>query len=203
MRWRWLACVALAMAGAADAATPREMLTTVAFETSDKRAALAGTNQALAAAEAMLAANPADRDGLLAKATAIGYRAKLTKSPSDAKTCRQLLEAFVAANPRDPEGQLSLGGWHLDTFDAGFPATLVLAPKKDLGIAAIDKAVALGGNRAFFKGFAAMMRVRLDPGDPIARQLAEQAAAGATLRAGDGKAAQALVRRLLPMGKLS
>ena len=221
MRWRWLvACAAVMLAGAGEAATPRETLVAVAFDAADKQAALAGASQALAAANAILATNPADHDGLLARATAIGYRAKLTHSPSDAKMCRQLFEAFVAANPRDPEGLLSIGGWHLDSVDAGFLTATVLGAKKEIGLADIDRAVALGGNRAVFKGFAALMRVRLNPADPMARTLAEQAAAAPTptpldviakrsaaamlvpLRAGDTKGAQALARRLLPLGRL-
>lgn len=202
------------------AATPRETLVAVAFEATDKPAALAGINQALAAANAVLAASPNDREALLARATAIGYRAKLTHSPSDAKLCRQLIEQLVAANPRDPEAQLSLAGWHLDTVDAGFLTAGILGAKKEIGLAASDRSVALGGDRAFFKGFVALMRVRLDPADPIARALAEQAVAAPTptpldrvakrdaaailvpLRAGDTRAARALAHILLPMGRL-
>lgn len=219
MRWM-LAPLAALLATAAPAATPRETLTAVAFEAPSKPAALAGINQALAGADAILATTPGDREGQLARFTAIGYRAKLTHSPSDAKTAKRLIEAFVAANPRDPDGQLSLAGWHLDSVDAGFLTASVLGAKKDIGLAAADRAVAMGGDRAFFKGFVALMRVRIDPADPVARTLAEQAAAAPTptpldriakqdaaallapLRAHDGKAAGVLARKLLPMGRL-
>lgn len=204
----------------ASAATPRETLAAVAFEATDKKVALAGVEQALGAANAALAASPNDHEALLARATAIGYRAKLTRSLADAKLCRQLIEQLVAANPRDPEAQLSLAGWHLDTVDAGFLTAGVLGAKKEIGLAAADRAVALGGDRAFFKGFVAVMRIRLDPADPLARALAEQATAAPAptlldriakreaaailvpVRTGDTRAARALAHTLLPMGRL-
>jgi hypothetical protein len=81
--------------------------------------------------------------------------------------------------------------------------------------------VALGGGRPFFSGFAAMMRIRLNPKDvATALRLAEQAAAAPAqtaldriakrqaqallipLRAGDGRTAGLLARKLLPFGRL-
>ena len=220
MRWMISCAFALLFAATAPAATPREMLTAVAFDAPTKAAAIGGVNQALAAADAILATAPNDRDGQLARATGIGYRAKLTHSAADAKLARKLIEAFVAANPRDPEAQLSLAGWHLDSVDAGFLTASVLGAKKDIGLAAADRAVAMGGDRAFLKGFVALMRLRLDPADPVARMLAEQAAVAPTptaldriarrdaiavlvpLRAGDPRGAVKLARTLLPMGRL-
>ena len=219
----FILCAAAAIAAVpAQAATPREMLTAAAFQTSDKSAALALVNSAIAASQATLAANPNDHEAQLGQASGIGYRARLTKKPADAKTSRRLFEGLVAANPRDAEAQLFLGGWHLDTIAAGFLATTVLGAKRDIGVACIDKAVALGGNRAFYKGLAAMMRIRLDENDiATARALAEQAAVAPTptpldrivqretvallvpLRSGDGTAAAALSRKLLPFGRIN
>ena len=215
-----LACAAV-IAPASYAATPRDLLTAAAFQTTDHAAALAQVNQALAGADQMLAANPRDREGLLDHAMAIGYRAKLTRAPGDAKLARRLFEQLVASNPRDPEFQLAIGGWHLDAVESGFLATTVLGAKRDLGLAAMDRSVTFGGDRAFFKAFAAMTRIRLDTGDlAAARALAEAAAIAPTptpldrigkrdaiamlipLRAGDGKAAAQLARTLLPFGRL-
>lgn len=214
-------CLLLALAGPLDAATPREMLTQASFQTTDKSAALALINQGLAAAEAMLAANPGDREAQMQRAVAIGDRAHLTRSPGDAKTARHLFEVFLAANPRDPEAHLAIATWHLDTVDAGFFATTMLGAKKDLGLAELDRAVALSGGRPFFTGFAALMRIRLNPNDvATARSLAEQAAAAPAptmldriakhqaqallipLRSGDGRTAALLARKLLPFGRL-
>lgn len=210
-----------AFAGPLAAATPRELLTQASFQTTDKSAALALIHQGLAAAEAVLAANPGDREAQMQRAVAIGDRAHLTRSPGDAKTARHMFETFLAANPRDPEAHLAIATWHLDTVDAGFLATTMLGAKKEIGLAELDKAVALSGGRPFFTGFAALMRIRFNPKDvATARQLAEQAAAAPAptaldriakhqaqallipLRSGDGRTAALLARKLLPFGRL-
>lgn len=211
----------LAFASPVAAATPRELLTQASFQTTDKSAALSLIAQALSSAEAILAANPGDREAQMQRAVAIGDRAHLTRSPSDAKTSRHLFEAFLAANPHDPEAHLAVATWHLDTVDAGFFATTMLGAKKDVGLAELNKAVALGGGRPFFTGFAALFRIRLAPNDvATARALAEQAAAAPAptlldriakhqaqallipLRSGDGRTAALLARKLLPFGRL-
>ena len=211
----------LAFASPLTAATPRELLTQASFQTTDKSAALALIHQGLAAAEAILAANPGDREAQMQRAVAIGDRAHLTRSPGDAKTARHMFETFLAANPRDPEAHLAIATWHLDTVDAGFLATTMLGAKKEIGLAELDKAVALSGGRPFFTGFAALMRIRFNPKDvATARTLAEQAAAAPAptpldriakhqaqallipLRSGDGRTAALLARKLLPFGRL-
>ena len=203
------------------AATPRELLTQASFQATDKDSALALIAKGLAEAEAILAANPTDREAQMQRGVAIGDRAHLTRSPSDAKATRRIFDAFLAANPRDPEAHLAVATWHLDTVDAGFLASTMLGAKKDIGLAELDKAVALGGGRPFFTGFAALMRIRLDPRDvAAARALAEQAAAAPAptpldriakrqaqallipLRSGDGRTAALLARKLLPFGRL-
>lgn len=215
------AVVSIAAAPAVQGATPREMLTQAAFQATDKKAALALINGAVAGSERILAANPRDREGQLQHAMGIGYRARITKKPGDAKTSRKMFEALVASNPRDPEFQLAIGGWHLDAIAAGFLAAAFLGAKKGEGLDGIDKAVQYGGDRAFFRSFAAMMRIRLDDGDvATARTLAERAAVSPAptpldaigkrdaqamlvpLRAGDGKAAATLAKKLLPFGHI-
>jgi hypothetical protein len=213
--------LALAWASPLAAATPREILTQASFFTSDKSAALALINQALGEADAILARSPHDREAEMQRGVAIGDRGHLTRSPGDAKTARHIFEAFLAANPRDPEAHLAVATWHLDTVDAGFFAATLLGGRKDVGLAELDKAVALGGGRPFFTGFAALMRIRLNPNDvATARSLAEQAAAAPAptlldriakhaaqavlipLRSGDGRTAALLARKLLPFGRL-
>lgn len=205
----------------AAAATPREMLATAALQTTDRKQALALVGAALVATQNDLAANQQDKEAQIQYAVAIGDRAKLTKSPNDAKTARRLFEAFAAQNPRDPEGQFAIASWHLDTVAAGIVASTVLGAKKDVGMVALDRAVALGGNRPFIAGYAALFRIRADNDDVAgARRLAEQAAASAAptqldrygkqaaqavlipLRAGDGKAAARLAKTLLPFGRI-
>jgi hypothetical protein len=210
-----IAFALVATAAPASAATPRELITQAAFQTTDKKQALALVEQAFDAATGP------SREAQLQRAFAVGYRAKLTRSPGDAKAARKLFEGLVAANPRDPEAQLALGGWHLDAIAEGFLAASVLGAKRAEGVAGLDRAVALGGNRAFFRGFAAMMHIRLDPRDlATARALAEAAITSPTptaldrlakrdaevllgpLRAGDGKGAAAMARAMLPFGRV-
>jgi hypothetical protein len=101
-------------------------------------------------------------------------------------------------------------------------ARTVLGAKAQAGQAALTRAVALDGRRAFTLGLGAMMLIRYDSKDVAdARKWAEAAAVAPTpapldgvmkraamamlpaLRANDGKAAAALARKLLPFGKLS
>jgi hypothetical protein len=213
--------LALAWASPLAAATPREVLTQASFFTTDKAAALVLIHQGLAEAEAILAHDPQNREAQMQRGVAIGDRAHLTHSPGDAKTARRIFEDFLAANPRDPEAHLAVATWHLDTVDAGFFVAAMLGGKKEIGLAELDKAVALGGGRPFFTGFAALMRIRLNPHDiATARNLAEQAAAAPAptlldrvakhaaqallipLRSGDGRTAALLARKLLPFGRL-
>jgi hypothetical protein len=213
--------LALAWASPLIAATPREILTQASFFTSDKAAALTLINRGLAEAEAILAHDPQNREAQMQRGVAIGDRAHLTRSPGDAKTARRIFEDFLAANPRDSEAHLAVATWHLDTVDAGFFAAALLGGKKEIGLGELDKAVALGGGRPFFTGFAALMRIRLNPHDiAAARSLAEQAAAAPAptlldrvakhaaqallipLRSGDGRTAALLARKLLPFGRL-
>jgi len=213
--------LALAWACPATAATPREMLTQASFLIDDKATALSLINQGLAASEAILAHDPQDREAQMQRGVAIGDRGHLLRSPSDAKTARRIFEAFLATNPRDPEAHLAIATWHLDTVDAGFFAATLLGGRKDVGVAELDKAVALGGGRPFFTGFAALMRIRLNPYDvATARTLAEQAAIAPAstpldriakraaqlvlipLRSGDGRTAALLARKYLPFGRI-
>lgn len=208
---------------AAMAETPRELLSIAAFQTTDKPRALALIGQAISAADRILAAHPTDHDAILQRGVAIGYRAKLTRSRTDARASLAIFERMAAQNPRDPEAQIVLAGWHLDAIDqlGGLLARTALGAKTQAGEAALSRAVALGGERAFYPGLAAMMHIRKDHGGVIqARRWAEAAAAAKTptpldgvmkraaiailpaLRANDGKAAAALSRKLLPFGRL-
>lgn len=207
----------------AMAETPRELLTTAAFQASTKPKALALVGQAITATDKILAARPGDHEATLQRGIAIGYRAKLTRSRSDARTSLGIFERLAAQNPRDAEAQMVLAGWHLDAIDqlGGTIARTILGAKSNAGEAALSRAVALGGDRAFYPGLAAMMQIRKDPKNVAqARRWAEAAAAAKTptaldaqmkraasailpaLRDNDGKAAAAMARKLLPFGRL-
>jgi hypothetical protein len=226
-RYPMIACMAamVAMAPApAEADTPRELLTAAAFQTSDKARALALIGHAIAVSDRILADQPDDHEATLQRSIAIGYRAKLTRSRSDARTSLSLFETLAARDPRDAEAQMVIAGWHLDAIEqlGGFMARTVVGAKAQAGEAALARAVALDSQRAFYLGLAAMMQIRLDSRDVAkARKWAEAAALAATptpldvlmkrnaiailpaLRGNDGKAAAALARKLLPFGKLA
>ncbi|MDB5688782.1 MAG: hypothetical protein JWL91_658 [Sphingomonas bacterium] len=221
-RFTVVLCAAALIAAPALAATPRETLAQAAFAVRDKPTALARIGQAEAAVNGVLARTPRDREANLLAAMAIGYRAKLNKSRSEAVEAGRRFAALAAADPRDAEAQAALGAWHLDAVTAlgGMMAGVALGAKKATGLAAMDRAVALGGNRAMFAGLSALMRLALDPADAKAPALAEAASRGATptpldqimqraaaavlvpLRARDTKQAAALARQLLPFGRI-
>ncbi|MDX3886308.1 hypothetical protein [Edaphosphingomonas haloaromaticamans] len=218
-----LAPVVIAAAPAPAPETPRDILIQAAFQTADKATALALIGKAIQRADAILMTDPRNREAAMQRGIAIGYRAKLTRSRSDAQMSRRIFESLAAADPNDAEVQLLIAGWHLDAIDdlGGLVARTALGARHNVGQAALDRAVALAGNRPFFAGMAALMRIRHDDDDiAAARRLAEEAASAPAatpldrlmkrsidqvlpaLRAGNGKAAQAIARKLLPFGRV-
>lgn len=218
-----LAAMAAAAPAAALADTPRELLTTAAFQAPDKARALALVGQAISSADRILAKRAGDHEATLQRGIAIGYRGKLTRSRSDVKASLVIFERLAAQNPRDAEVQMAIAGWHLGAIDqlGSFLARTALGAKGAAGQAALDRAVALGGDRAFYPGLGALLHIRTDHSDVAqARKWAEAAASSQTpttldglmkraaisilpaLRAKDGKAAAAQARKLLPFGKL-
>lgn len=154
------------------AETPRDVLTTVAFGTFDHAASLA-------AAERVLSRPGSGHEAKLMEAMALGYRAKLHNSRSDALVARRAFEGVVAAKPNDPEALAALGSWHISAVTAvgGLTARLALGARRDVGLAAIERSIALGGNRALFLGNAALLRAKLDGPSAEVRRLATLAAA--------------------------
>lgn len=211
-----------AIAAPAGTPTARDLLTEASFGGQPPSVALRQVDAAQAIATTVLRTSPGDADARLMQATALGYRAKLTGSRSEAVAARKLFERLVVANPRNAEAQLALGAWHVGAVYrlGGLMARAALGGAKSSGMAALDRAVALGGNRAFYAGMAALLRLELDPGDARGRALAEVAARAPAptqldrivqrataavlvpLRAGDTDRAKALAARHLPFGWL-
>jgi hypothetical protein len=217
-----LAAIAISVAAPAQA-SPRETLVRVAFATTDKKAALAAINQVLAGLDQAVKRTPGDREALLQRAIAIGYRAQLTRSAGDAKAARAGFEALVARRPTDAEALLGLASWHLcSVADLGsLLAGAALGARKKDGLAYLDRALASGGNRALFPAYAALLRLRVSSKDaPAALRLSEQAIRAATptavdqalkqraerllpaLRAGRNDQAADLAETLLPLGQV-
>jgi len=221
--WATLVAAAIALAGTpARAESPRDLLTQASFGAHDKAAALARIAAARQGSAAILHAAAGDREAQLIQATAIGYQAKLTGSRADAIQARRLFEALVAREPRFADAQLALGAWHIGAVYrlGSLIGRAALGAQKSTGLAALDRAVALGGNRALYSGLAALLRLQLDPADPRGRALAEAAARAAaptqldailqraatqilvSLRSGDAKRIKLAASRLLPFGQL-
>ena len=202
--------------------TPRELLVQASFVDRDKAVAIARVDAAATAAEATLRAAPDDREAEMIRAMATCYRAKLAHSRADALAGRKLLERLLAKDPRHAEATLALGAWHVGAvYNVGpLMARAVLGARKQVGLDALDRSVALGGGRPFFTGVAGLLRLELDPADPRGRALVERAAQGqvavpldrvlqraavmmlASLRAGDPAKTQVLASDLLPFGRL-
>ncbi len=224
--FRGAAAIALVvtLAGSAQAEAPRETLIRAAFATHDRAQALTLVNEAIGEAKTLLVQHPGDREAQFQQALGIGYRGQLTRSPSDAKAAHRALAVIAAAYPADAEVQMAMAGWHLTAVgDLGnFLARALLGASRDQGLAALDRAVGMGGDRAFFPGYAALIRIKLDSSDTAtALHLAQRAAAAQApgaidrvmqraairlippLLAGDGTGASRIARQLLPFGTLS
>lgn len=208
----------------ACAASPRDMLVKAAFVTGDKASALAQIDSVARDTDMVLQKSPTSREAMMVHAMAVGYQAKLNRSRSSAMTAKTMFETLAARDPRDAEAQAAVGGWHVDAVAGlgGFMARTVLGASKSTGFAALDRAVALGGNRAMFPGLAALLRLQLDASDARGIALAEAAARGTTptpldllmqrsavlvlkqvRSGGDAASIRALAKRLLPLGRLS
>lgn len=216
-----LIAAAMLAATAANAETPRDVLTQTAFVLRDRALALQQIAGALAAADTTLARSPGDSEAQMTRAMATSYRAKLTHSRGDALSAKAQFEALAQKRPRDPEAQAALGAWHLSAVGSlgGMMARGALGARKATGLEATDRAIALGGDRALFPGIAGMMRLSIDPKDARGASLIEAAAKASTptmldrqfqrraaqlattIQAGDAKLTQALAKRLLPLGQ--
>lgn len=208
----------------AQADTARDILVNAAFASRDRATALARVGQAIGAADAALKRNPRDLDARLQHALAISYRGKLNRSRGDVVAARREIEAVVAANPRDPEAQMALGAWHFAAIIELGPmiARTVLGARRAAGDEALGHALALDRDRASIPALASLQRIQLNPSDIVgARQLAETAIRSGTstsfdrlmqrqaatllgiLRAGNGKAAAAAAKLLMPFGRVT
>ena len=157
------------------------------------------------------------------QAMANGYRAKLLGNRGQAIAARKQYEALVTRYPRNAEAQAALGAWHVGVIAklGRFVGRAVAGAQKATGFEALDRSVALGGNRAMFAGLAGLLRLELDPNDARGRALVETASKAPTptaidgfikraaiavlvpLRAGDANATKTLADKLLPFGQFT
>ena len=201
----------------------RAQMAVAAYETRDKAAALALVDRAEKDFDAALAKSPGDVAAQMQKAVAIGYRAKLSRSPGLGKDARARFEAVRAAHPDNGLAWSAVGGWHggaiatLGNFlggtmlgakaaeiDKNFGQALKLEPANPafrtiyaMTLLDIDKKNA--DRAAMLLNGVAAMPAR-DGFDALLR--AQGAQLATALKAGDAKAAQALARRLQAFGML-
>lgn len=216
----WLVLPALIAAAPGASETPRDLLTYAAYQDRDQTAALARVDRAHAVAQAAATRAPDDQDSAVVAAIATAYRAKLTGGRGEAVAARHQIEAVCQRFPRNAEAQLALGAWHMGVVAkvGGFLARAGAGARKDTGLAALDRAVALSGGRVAIVAMAGMLRIFSDPKDSRGRALVEAADHGAApaaldrisqraaaniaaaLRRGDNQGAKAIADRWLPFG---
>ncbi len=219
-----------AQAGAKEA-TPealvlaaRSTLAIAAYRTSDKDRALQLCGDAVRLADTALAKRPAYPPALLQKGIAIGYIAKLHRSPGEAKQARKLMDQARAADPQNAVAWAALGGWHGESVATlgGLIAGTVLGAKKSESIRAFETALAKDPQGSEVPTFYAFTLLALDADNaPRARELLSRAVQATPrdgfeallkrqaeqvlplLQKNDVAGARALAKRLQPFGTIA
>jgi tetratricopeptide (TPR) repeat protein len=223
---KWAAAMAQGRAEATPAAlvlAGRSQLAIAAYETRDKAQALAQIDRAEADFDAALAKKPGDRDALMQKAVAIGYRAKLTKSPGLGKEAKKRFEAIRAAHPDYALAWSAVGGWHAGAIATlgSFMAGTLLGAKNDEIAPNFAQALKLDPRSPSLRAIYAMSLLDLDRDNALKAANVLNGVGGlpandgfdallraqgvqlfAALKTGDAKAAQALARRLQAFGTI-
>lgn len=202
----------------------RGVLAVAAYRTTDKPRALQLCDEAANLADAALAKRPGYPAALLQKGIAVGYVAKLERSPGRAKAARKLMDQARAAAPDDPLAWAALGGWHGEAVATlgSFLAGTALGAKKSESIKAFEAALAKGADGAVVPTFYAFTLLALDADNaPRARTLLSQAVRVIPrdgfeallkrqaeqvlplLQKNDVAGARALAKRLQPFGTLA
>ena len=215
--------------GRAEATAPalvfagRAALMVAGFQATDKASAKATIDLAERDFAAAIVKAPNNLEARTQKAIAMGYRAKLDKSPGEGKDARQQMEAVLSRDPNYPLANAALGGWHggaVATLGPFLASTLLGANRKAMDtyfataiardpksiVHPVTYAVTLleidAGNAAKATALlknAVALPVR-DAFDGENRKAAIQVLA--KLNAGDAKGARLLAKRLQPFGTL-
>ncbi|MFZ4689177.1 MAG: hypothetical protein ACOYLS_08055 [Polymorphobacter sp.] len=201
----------------------RAQLIQAAYGARDKDQALALVAAAEADFDAALLKAPGNADAAFQKAVAIGYRAKLTKSPGLGKDSRKRFEAYRTAHPESALGWASVAGWHGGAIATlgNFMAGTVLGAKAGEVDTGFARAIKLDPTNPVHRVFYAETLLDLNTDNAIkaattlqgvgqlpardgyeAMLRAQGVQIAAALKAGDVKAAQKLSRRLAAFGAL-
>ncbi len=202
----------------------RATLIVASFETIDRDQAKAQVDAADHDFDAALALAPTSEEAALMKATAVGYRGKLSKSPGLAKETRARMEAVLAKDPNYGLAWSSLAGWHAGAVVAlgKFLAGTVLGASSKVALADFETGLAKDPRNPVQYAFYGLTLLDLGTDNgaratQLLRTLAtlpardayegllkrETAQVVPLLTAGDVKGAQTMARRLLPFGKLA
>lgn len=202
----------------------RSVLAVAAYRTADRTRALQLSEQAAQLADAALARRPGDPAALLQKGIAVGYVAKLERSPGRARAARKLMDRARSLAPDDPLAWAALGGWHGESVATlgGFLAGTALGAKKSESVRAFEAALAKGADGAVVPTFYAFTLLALDSDNaPRAKALLSQAVRALPrdgfeallrrqaeqvlplLQKNDVAGARALAKRLQPFGTLA
>lgn len=202
----------------------RATLIVASFDTVDRDRAKVLVDTANSDLDASLVLAPNNLEAALEKATALGYKGKLAKSPGLAKETRARMEAVLARDPSYGLAWSSLGGWHaaaVSTLGRFLAGTLLGASSK-IAIADFETALTKDPrnpiNPAFYgltlldlgtdnapRALQLLQSVARIPARDAYEGLLKQATARVAplIASGDVKGAQTLARRLLPFGKLA
>lgn len=194
-----------------------------AYEVRDALQAEALLAGAVESCDAALKLAPGNPEMVLHRGLAIGYQAKLSRSPGLARDARGAFEAALAKLPADATALAAMGGWHGEAVATlgKFIAGTVLGAREKEAIAWYDRAIAASGADPVVPVFYASTLLNLSAGNaPKARQLLERAARASAkdgfealvkangvqilklLQAGDVAGARAMAARLSPLGTL-
>lgn len=164
----------------------RATLVVAAYEIGDKANALRLIDEAEADTNHALALAPGDIGATLQKAIAVGYRAKLKRSPGLAKEARALMEAAAKRSPKNPLAWASIGGWHGEAVAefGKFIAGTMVGAKTDASIAAYEHAVTLDAGSPAYRTLYAITLIGI--GKTERAKLRALLTPAATGRGGDG-----------------
>lgn len=126
----------------------KAVLTDAAYMTTDKAKAKMKLAAALVDLDKALKLDPRNSDARLWKATALGFRSKIDRSRSDAKTAKRMIDEVIKAEPRNPLAWRALGVWHGEAVSnlEPFLAGTMLGAKSNESLKAFQRSVELDPN---------------------------------------------------------
>lgn len=201
----------------------RALLIPAAYSIRDKAQALAMVTDAETLFDAALAKAPNNTEAQFQKAIAIGYRAKLTRSPGLGKDALQRFTTLRTAHPDMAEGWAAVAGWNAGAISTlgNFMASTVLGAKKSEVEPGFARAMKIEPNSPIHRTIYALAMMDLDKGNAAkaaaalqgigslpatdgyeALMRAQGVQLAAALKTGDAKTAQLVARRLQAFGTL-